>query len=221
MIQNDSYLGLTNINKTNALQNYQSFNYFKPQATKKKKIALNSLYSNFSLFNNNLNNLNDKKYPENNNEILSNHYLNRDFYVKNANKLLGQYNNQKMEKDIDMMRMQLRCDLIAQKINQIQDQVQSLHDSSIKDDINLFNKRRNNNTYDNIYDISNNLENIKSFSNINIYNNPVKNYNNSNNKKGKKKYLNNNVNNKYINRTVYLGENHYNILENDLMKKTL
>ena len=174
MILNGNKLGPTNLNQ-NSYTNYQSLKNCIPNSLKKKKMKPNTLYSNFSLFNNNLYNVNDEKYNVNNNIILPNDSLNINFYKNNSKTMLCQYNNKNLEYDLDMMKMQLRCDLITQKIYQIQDQVQNLHESNKKDDLNLLKKNKNN-TYDNIYDIVN--DNFK----YNYKNEIIFNKNNSRNK---------------------------------------
>ena len=192
-------LGPTNLNY-NSYTNYQSLKNCIPNSFKKKKMKPNTLYSNFSLFNKNLYNVNDKKYNVNNNIILPNDSLNRDFYKNNNKTTLCQYNNKNLEYDLDMMKMQLRCDLITQKIYQIQDQVQNLHESNKKDDLNLLKKNKNN-TYDNIYDIDHD--------------------NSKYNHKNEIVFNKNNSRNKYINETIYIGESQKNYLDNNLGKNNI
>ena len=50
--------------------------------------------------------------------------------------------NSSLKKDLDMMKLQMSCDLITHKINQIKNRVQNLHEASIKDDKNLINKNK-------------------------------------------------------------------------------
>ena len=199
MILNGNNLGPTNLNY-NSYTNYQSLKNCIPNSFKKKKMKPNTLYSNFSLFNKNLYNVNDKKYNVNNNIILPNDSLNRDFYKNNNKTTLCQYNNKNLEYDLDMMKMQLRCDLITQKIYQIQDQVQNLHESNKKDDLNFLKKNKNN-TYDNIYDIDHD--------------------NSKYNHKNEIVFNKNNSRNKYINETIYIGESQKNYLDNNLGKNNI
>ena len=76
-------------------------------------------------------------------------------YGKKPNNLKNKYRgipirintNKKIEKDLEMMKLQMSCDLITHKINQIKDKVQNLHEASIEDDKNLINKNMGINVY--------------------------------------------------------------------------
>ena len=67
-------------------------------------------------------------------------------YRKNCINLNINANN-KIQKDLEMMKLQMSCDLITHKINQIKDKVQNLHESSIEEDKNLINKNIGINVY--------------------------------------------------------------------------
>lgn len=76
--------------------------------------------------------------------------------VKNYNK------SSSIEKELDMMKLQISCDLINYKINQIKNQVQNLHESSIKDNKDIIDNNSNINIrinndkkHDNIYILPN------------------------------------------------------------------
>ena len=56
---------------------------------------------------------------------------------------MNKYNScSSIEKDIDMMKIKMSCNLITHKINQIKNKVQDLHESSIKDDKDLLDKNK-------------------------------------------------------------------------------
>ena len=106
----------------------------------KRKTSPNNLYSKYYIFNKDFKNnikQNTNLYNYYNN-LTNNIISNKDLYPKKIIRY-----NRSIDQDLDMMKMQLRCDLITQKIYQIQDQVQNLHESSIKDDLNLLNKTKN------------------------------------------------------------------------------
>ena len=139
MFHHQNYLSDVNINldqtkkKNSTSQFYKNINLKK---IKKNRISPNILYTKCSIFNN------DFKNKGQNNVLLDNN--NRDCYSQSEKRLINGYRSRSIDPDLDMMKIQLRCDLITQKIYQIQDQVQSLHESSIKDDLNLLlNKSKN------------------------------------------------------------------------------
>ena len=123
-------------NNHNPNQSMNSLSFINQKLKRRKRISSNALIGNYSLSNNNLNSFN-------NNNLKSFRNPSSEFQIKNyvyRNNKINKYNNNNIEKDLDIMKIQLRCDLITQKINQIQNQVQNLHESSIKDDIKLLNK---------------------------------------------------------------------------------
>ena len=139
---------------------YPTSNYLKTkQLYHKSDIPLFKKYSLFS------------KYKFNNNTVSSSSLIrgsnmsHMDYHKKENNRIIKDYNhkgviylkpknnkepasmNNSIEKDLNMMKLQMSCDLINHKINQIKDRVQNLHESSIKDDKNLINNNINNNAY--------------------------------------------------------------------------
>ena len=117
--------------------------------TKSKRISSSSIYSNYSLFTNEMGNKNLKSIFNNNNA-----YINYYDFGSNLNKPLSyefkrekKYMSKSTEQDLDMMKLQLRCDLIGQKINQIQSQVQNFRELNSKDNKKLLRKNR---TYGNL-----------------------------------------------------------------------
>ena len=127
-----------------------------------KKISPNNIYYNHSLFNSEMNT------NQNNNYCNNNH--NNNFYNFNENiirpssydyKKEKKYMNKSHEPDLEMMKLQLRCDLIGQKINQIQNQVQVCKETNSKDNKIILKKNR---TYANFMEninFDNNKENIR------------------------------------------------------------
>ena len=97
------------------------------QNTKINKISSNNNYSNYSLFSNDI---------EPNINPLSYNYNKEKKYLSKSS-----------EPDLDMMKIELRCDLIGQKINQIQNQVENFHESTSREYKNILKKNR---TYGNI-----------------------------------------------------------------------
>ncbi len=110
----------TNLNLNNHQPIYNTFKYNIPKSMKKNKICSNTLYTNYSLFNND--------YYFNNNYIEGAKRINN---IQDFNNINNKHSNKSLEQDLDMIKIQLRCDLISQKIYQIQDHVKHLRDSSI------------------------------------------------------------------------------------------
>ena len=84
------------------------------------------------------------------NKTLQNSYFksNDDYYNKKTN-FNRNGKSSSIEKDLDIMKIQMSCDLITYKINQIKNKVEDLHESSKKDDKFLLKKNKkinNNNT---------------------------------------------------------------------------
>ena len=75
-----------------------------------------------------------------------------------------------LEKDMDMMKIQMSCDLITHKINQIKNRVQDLHESSMQDDKYILNKNRKDTYKFNIFGRTNNNRQLCEF---NRYNNSL------------------------------------------------
>lgn len=151
------------VNNNQNMPLYYSSNNFSPLMMKRKKISANALNTKYSLSNNDLVNLNPNNKIKK--KLISKRILHRDFHIKNhVRQNNSKFDNKNITQDLDMMKIQLRCDLITQKINQIQNQVQTLHESNIQDDINILNKNKNE-AYENIYEYNNNNKNYKSMSN--------------------------------------------------------
>ena len=142
----------SNINPyLNSLQEKYEFNNIHPYV-KNKRFSSNNIFSNYSLFDNKKNELQNintnNNYNDNNTNI--NYY---DFGpymnmpLSYELKKEKNYMNKSSEQDLNMMKLQLRCDLIGQKINQIQNQVQNFRESSSKDDKKILKKNR---TYGNL-----------------------------------------------------------------------
>ena len=70
--------------------------------------------------------------------------INNKKYRKNS---INKNANNKIQKDLEMMKLQMSCDIVTHKINQIKDKVQNLHESSIEEDKNLINKKIGINVY--------------------------------------------------------------------------
>jgi hypothetical protein len=107
------------------------------QNTKINKISSNNNYSNSSLFNNDIE-------PNIDYYNLKNDSINPLSYNYNKEK---KYLSKSSEPDLDMMKIELRCDLIGQKINQIQSQIENFHESTSREYKNILKKNR---TYGNI-----------------------------------------------------------------------
>ena len=74
---------------------------------------------------------NKAKIKEYNSKTLHNKFKNKFFDKK---QLINKYeSSSSIEKDLDMMKIQMSCNLITYKINQIKNKVQDLNDSSKKD----------------------------------------------------------------------------------------
>ena len=138
---------------------------------KSKKVYLNS----YNFINKNI------SYRDLSNIIKIQDYQNKsknNYYFKKKS-LMNKYNScSSIEKDIDMMKIKMSCNLITHKINQIKNKVQDLHESSIKDDKDLLDKNKKKNLSYNIY---NSISNPKIFylyeDDNNINNNYYKEYN--------------------------------------------
>ena len=151
MAQISNYL-YSNINPyLNSLKEKYELNNIHPYV-KNKRFSSNNIFSNYSLFDNKTNELQNintnNNYNDNNTNI--NYY---DFGpymnmpLSYELKKEKNYMNKSSEQDLNMMKLQLRCDLIGQKINQIQNQVQNFRESSSKDDKKILKKNR---TYGNL-----------------------------------------------------------------------
>ena len=109
------------------------------------------LYKKYSVFG-------QKSYLNNNSALnysLSNNRSHMDYHNNNSkNRAINEYSNKtfnikyryinvpknsNIENDLNVMKLQMSCNLVTHKINQIKKRVQNLHDSSIKDNINLIN----------------------------------------------------------------------------------
>ena len=151
------------INNNQNIPLYYSLNRISPLMMKRKKISANTLNTKYSLSSNDIINLNSNNKIKK--KLISRRILHRDFHIKNhIRQNNSKFENKNITQDLDMMKIQLRCDLITQKINQIQNQVQTLHESNIQDDLNILNKNKND-AYENIYEYNNINKNYKSMSN--------------------------------------------------------
>jgi len=151
MAQISNYL-YSNINPyLNSLQEKYELNNIHPYV-KNKRFSSNNIFSNYSIFDNKTNELQNintnNNYNDNNTNI--NYYdfgPYMDMPLSYELKKEKKYMNKSSEQDLNMMKLQLRCDLIGQKINQIQNQVQNFRESSSKDDKKILKKNR---TYGNL-----------------------------------------------------------------------
>ena len=151
MAQISNYL-YSNINPyLNSLQEKYELNNIHPYV-KNKRFSSNNIFSNYSIFDNKTNELQNintnNNYNDNNTNI--NYYdfgPYMDMPLSYGLKKGKNYMNKSSEQDLNMMKLQLRCDLIGQKINQIQNQVQNFRESSSKDDKKILKKNR---TYGNL-----------------------------------------------------------------------
>ena len=132
----------------NSYQNKNS-SYFVNSTNNFQKIHSNNIYSNFSSFNSNEENIkqNINYYDFKNNLNIPLSYL---------EKKEKKYKSKSIEQDFDMMKIHLRCDLIGQKINQMQNQLEDYHKSTSKENKNILRKNR---TYNNFKKIANNYNN--------------------------------------------------------------
>ena len=110
----------------------------------------------------------------------------------------------KVENDLDMLKIQMSCDLITYKINQIKNRVQNLHESSIRDDKHILsaktkplpnrkysNLNNKNNTFtDNYSEYNYSIKKFQNLNDLSISNikikpgeNPINNYRQINNYK--------------------------------------
>jgi len=171
------YKGSNNKNNLHIIP--YSSNYGINQRLKKVKYINKNPITNYSLFKTNkiktnsavYSTLKDISYKNFDNRIKIYKYLTKDFknkyYSDNLfNKRIEYNSSSSIEKDLDIMKIRMSCDLITHKINQIKNRVQEMHDSSIKDNISLLDK---NNTFD-IKEMNNevyynNYTNVSSISN--------------------------------------------------------
>ena len=201
------------------------------------------LYKNFSLFSKN-------KYINNNTDI--NHSTTRtissmshlDFHNHNHNnRVIKEYGykeinlkyrykrgnkviNNSIEKDLEMMKIQMSCDLVTHKINQIKNKVQNLHEASIKDDKNLINNNIRINFFkklksDNIYLNSNKNYDLNNLT-INTYKNkrPIfMDFSKVRNKKFMKicNDMSKEINNTFNNRELNSIDNTFRTMDNNTM----
>ena len=187
---------LKSSDNTNKYKNFltYSFNYEMNPRLKRNHFEQIPIYSDYSTFDSNnkifnyINNSISKKIPHKNfhnndsnpqsfNKKYKNKYLNGQQFLNNYN------NSSSIEKDLDMMKIQMSCNLIKYKINQIKNKVQDLHESSKKDNKKILINNTNNNirliNLYNSYKIKNNYNSkptpIREIFDINKINN--KNYN--------------------------------------------
>ena len=142
---------------------------------KSKKIPSNNIYWNYSLFNSEMNKNQNihQNYSHYQNNCNNNNYN----FFNNNNSSLYEYKKEKKymskshEPELEMMKLQLRCDLIGQKINQIQNQVQVCKETNFKNDKKTLKKNK---TYGNFKENINSYNNIEYIQNENENNNYFK-----------------------------------------------
>ena len=137
------------------------------QNTKINKISSNNNYSNYSLFNNDIE-------PNIDYYNLKNDSIKPLSYNYNKEK---KYLSKSSEPDLDMMKIELRCDLIGQKINQIQNQVENFHESTSREYKNILKKNRTYGDINKNKNLYNKIENrgyiMHKFEKNNCYKNPI------------------------------------------------
>ena len=162
-----------------------SSNYGINQRLKRVKYINKKPFTNYSLFKTNeiksnsaiYSTLKDISNRNFDNRVKIHKYQTKNFkhklYTDNLFNKRIEYNScGSFEKDLDIMKIRMSCDLITHKINQIKNRVQEMHDSSLKDNIVLLDKSNtfdtkeiNNevyyNNYTNISSISNNLNSFE------------------------------------------------------------
>ena len=109
---------------------YKKYSVFGQKSYLNQNSALNYSLSN---------NRSHMDYHNNNNSKNRgiNEYSNKTFNPKY--RYINAPKNSNIENDLNVMKLQMSCNLVTHKINQIKKRVQNLHDSSIKDNINLIN----------------------------------------------------------------------------------
>ena len=170
------------------LRNSLNYNYNFNRPQKYYSRSNIPLYKSYSLFSKNKTNNNKFNTTFSNSLMNKSNISHRDFHNKSKEIVIKEYNtkayndlknrinkgktyiNNKLEKDLEMMKLQMSCDLITQKINQIKDKVQYLHQASIIEDKDLISKsknrkniyKKNSHNYINLkYNINYNLNNLK------------------------------------------------------------
>ena len=148
---------------SNANEYYQSIpitkNYIMNPRLKKKQFKNNNpLYLNYSqpsnknkysyLGNSYLKNISHRDFHKNVHiENYSHKPYSNNFkydFLKEKRLFKNYYRSTILENDMDIMKIQMSCDLITHKINQIKNKVQDLHESSIQDDKYILNKNSKN-----------------------------------------------------------------------------
>ena len=147
------------INKKNSLFLQNRFNNNAP----KLNSSISKTVSNISHIDYHNDSTNTRVITEYGNKINNTKYRGKNIYINTNNKI---------QKDLEMMKLQMSCDIITHKINQIKDKVQNLHESSIEEDKNLINKN-----------IGINIYQKKKTNMMNFYSNKEFNSNNNNNKR--------------------------------------
>ena len=160
--------------------NYQ-YNFKRPQKLiPHSNIPLSKNYSLFKkdksniTFTNSLRTVSHSDFHNKNNNLVINNYKTKSNYnLKIGYNKRKKYINKTIEKDLEMMKLQMSCDLISHKIKQIKDKVQNLHQASINEDKELIDENRRRKT--NLKKNNHNYINLK-YNNLN-YN--LNNYNNN------------------------------------------
>ena len=135
----------------NSYKNKNS-SYFVNSSNNFHKITSNKIYDNFSSFKDNEENIepNINYYDFRNDLNVPLSYIEKK-EKKNKSKSI--------EQDLDMMKIQLRCDLIGQKINLMQNQIQDYHRASSKENNNILGKNRTYNNFKKNTNIQRNKDN--------------------------------------------------------------
>ena len=104
--------------------------YFVSSMNNFRKVPSNNIYLNNSLFHEDIENIEPNiNYYDFRNDI--------NMPLSYLQKKEKKYKSKSTEQDLDMMKIQLRCDLIGQKINLMQNQIKDFHDSNPKNDNNI------------------------------------------------------------------------------------
>ena len=136
-ISNYSY---SNLNLVPSYHGRYHSSYIDKSKNNNNEFPLRNIYSNNQIFNNEIQNENKNinYYDFENNLNIPLSYL---------QKRENPYKSKSSEQDLDMMKLQFRCDLIGQKISQIQNQVQNFQESTSKEFKNILRKHK---TYGNL-----------------------------------------------------------------------
>ena len=144
------------LNNQNNYKSRRIFPYSNIPLYKKNSLFLqNKLNNTESMLNNsisktvsNISHISHLDYHTDSNKIREiTEYGNKINNKKHRKNCINKNANNKIQKDLEMMKLQMSCDIVTHKINQIKDKVQNLHESSIEEDKNLINKKIGINVY--------------------------------------------------------------------------